>query len=260
MIGKAALVRDLGTLGPLNTAVERYVDLGFDWCCVLGATGVRGVSNDAPAFYRGMNLRGIPTWLLWMKPLPDNYAVADDLFRFARDAGCRGVIVNPEVEWKGRPNDAARFASIVRNYADLTGLRLGFTSYARVDFHRDFPWQVFVDTCDVGMPLTYDNDNSFTPSEFTEAARTYHEVGFDTVIPWISIWNAAETRNKTPDEVARHLSLVPPTPGCLLWNTGLSSPTARAALEVVRAWRPRPVVPFLARALLGPLADPLFGG
>jgi hypothetical protein len=224
------------------------------------AVGSGGIGNDDREFYAPLRRAGMPIWFLWMKPLPDDYRVAERLFAFAAEVGATGVCMNPEVEWKDRFDEAEVFTTQVRALADAAGVTLGLSAYSRPDQHRDYPWEVFSAQMPLGMPLCFDKHNRFDPGEFTRAAKTYREVGFKTIIPWGSIWAYDAHAPKTPAQVVQHLETIPPTPGIVFWNGGLQSADARAAVDVVRGWSPRPVVPLVARALLGPLAPTLFGG
>jgi len=259
MRGKALLVRDLGGLAsdPARAA-EVYRSWGMDWIMVTGAVGPRAVANAEPRFYAGLG--GMASWLLWIKPIPEDYRRAGALFSFAAEVGAEGVCLNPEVEWKGRPEEARRWIGLMAELADRVGVKLAITSYSRPSFHGDFPWQVFSDAVPLGMPLTYDNRNRFNPSEFTLAAKDYRQVGFSEVIPWGSFWSVDEDRPKAADDLRRHLALIPPTPAIVFWNGGLSSAEARQDVAIVADWTPQSVVPWAAKTLLGPLAAPLFGG
>jgi hypothetical protein len=258
MRGRAILVRDLGGLDPDPVrAAEVYAGWGLEWIMVTGAVGPRAVANDEPAFCRALDL---PTWLHWIKPIPEDYRAAPRLFAFAAEIGAQGVCLNPEVEWKGKPEEARRWIASMAALADQAGVKLAITSYARPSFHSTFPWRVFSEVVPLGLPLTYDNRNRFDPSDFTLAAKDYRQAGFSEVIPWGSFWSVDEDRPKAADDLRRHLALVPPTPGIVFWNGGLQSAEARQDAAIVASWRPRPVVPLTASVLLGPFAPHLFGG
>lgn len=266
MRGKAILVRDLGGLDrdPARAA-EVYLGWGCGWIMVVGAVGDRSVSNAEPAFYARLRRAGLPIWLLYMKPDPTQAAAraTERLFAFAAEVGATGVCFNPEAEWQGRMDAAQAWAPSLARLAEQARVELAFTGYARPSFHQRFPWQPFVEVMPTGLPLTYDRSNRFDRSEFTLAAKDYHAAGFRRVIPWGSFWynpDEGAQRNKTPDELRAHLALVPATPGIVFWNGGLASSEARAAVQVIADWQPKPVVPPVASALLGPLASPLFGG
>lgn len=66
--------------------------------------------------------------------------------------GMPGFIINAEVEYKGKTDQAKRFMRTLRR--DLGSIPAGICSYRYPTYHRDFPWEVFIEA-DFNAPQVY---------------------------------------------------------------------------------------------------------
>jgi hypothetical protein len=78
---------------------------------------------------------------------------ADIAIQRCTELGVDGFIVNAEVEYKHRPSQAERYMRRLRG--GLGEMLIGLSSYRFPNLHREFPFNAFLEGCDVNMPQVY---------------------------------------------------------------------------------------------------------
>lgn len=237
--GKALWLRSWQSIADTpRAAVDRYVAAGFSWVSPIALWG-GGEVRQWRELHDAFADADVPVWPLWGLPEPETWRGA--LPRFVRHAvsvGARGVVVDPEVEWKDREAEAAEAAAAIRQACDDHGLALAITSYSLPSAHRAFPWGAWLAVADVGIAQTYDRDLRFDPRYPVRARDQWAELaGPDVQIVCAGgLWNHAARRDKTPAEVRRHLAQLPPQDAAIFWSDGSIPP---GVWRELKAYRPR---------------------
>jgi len=81
-------------------------------------------------------------------------AEADMAVRRVLECGVDGFVVNAEVEYKYKPDQATRYMKRLRN-ALKDDYLIGLSSYRFPNIHREFPFNQFLEYCDVNLPQVY---------------------------------------------------------------------------------------------------------
>lgn len=233
--GKALWIRNrfIGDAESARAFVARYVAAGFAWASTVAMWGARLVRR--PELDDALVASGLPLWPLWGLPTPATWREAIDAFLDrAVELGAVGVIVDPELEWKGEQEEAESFAGALRAGCDARGLLLAITSYSLPSSHRTFPWRSFARVADLGIAQTYDRDLHFDRTYFARALRQWRARGFPEVICAGGLWNHRDNRDKSTPQVRRHLAMLPRAPAVIFWSDG-SIPAGVWAL--LSAWR-----------------------
>lgn len=243
--GKAIFIRTLRAFGSTPAAIaDKYRRGGFTWASpVTLATTNNGshttqklrdqLARDA---FAAMRRRGVALFPLWELPNAGNWREhIEDFLDHAESIRAAGVIVNPELSFRGNPEEAQAFATALRHGAASRGMLVGVTSYGHPAGIRDFPLHTFA-VFDFAIALTLDRDNDFGEHYFEQALEQYRAAGFSTIYFAAGLWIHDEGRSKTPDEVRRHLAQIPPSPGVVIWPN-ISIPDD--VWNVLTSWSPR---------------------
>lgn len=265
--GKGLVVRNWRSYASDPIAFADWYAARFDWAVIViaGSRTLEQLQNDEPELYQALARRGVAVWLLWTLPQPTSWRqVLPAVFERAYRYGAKAVVINPEVEWKDRADEARLFALSARAASRVAGCKLVVATYPAPTGHPTFPWPQFAVAADVGMPLVFDRESSLDPAYFERAIREWRAVGFEALVPMGSLVrrfvdpDAPDTfATKTPAELAAYLGLMPPAPAIAFWTGGKPSDEI---VQVLRTWPMRTTTPAVARWLLGPLADLIFGG
>lgn len=269
--GKAIFVRHIRHLDadPLKAA-RKYAGWGFTWAAPMIMSGASGATNRESAFYRECHRLGVgvvPDWILpkpesWRERIGDFFAFVDQL------PGIAAVMIDPEADWRSKPEEAELFARTFHEMAHARGLKVVLTTYAMPP--ANFPLEVFAQYADAGIAQTYSLLSVYGDAIFARSLERWRARGFadKPLILAGAFWEkyaAPEARTKTPVEWADFLSKVPPTPGFILWPNVSWGAEIVPLLQMFEDWNPR-VIPSAAKALLLGLpfgemiADAIFGG
>lgn len=220
--------------GSPRSFVDAYRAAGFQWAApvTLGGTVVKLRQRE---YWQAMRDSGVKCYGTWVLPEPGPNTL-DRARRFVADMhslGADGVINDPELAYKERPDDAQALHEVLRSECRSAGLTLGFTSYSVPDFHPSFPWEAFRDS-DFALAQTYDRDNRFDPRYFQRAIDGYEERGFRNVFPCFGLNDHARRTTKSVPNLRKHLSLIPASQAVCGWGP----PTIPSAQwRVLSAWR-----------------------
>jgi len=118
-----------------------------------GTLNVRDGIDQARFVIDALRGVGVTVWG-WQYVYGHNPAgEADIAIRRCLELSVDGFVVNAEVEYKHRPRQAAAYMSRLRN--GVGGLPIGLSTYRFPSFHREFPFNQFLELCDVNMPQVY---------------------------------------------------------------------------------------------------------
>lgn len=130
-----------------------------------GRDGERWFRNARPENLRPFTERGIEVWLFGYFYPPDvadadgkAWGTLDEqvaaAMRVAAAPEVHGFVVDAEVEWRGRPEDARALCRALR--AKLGGRPLAYTSFGWLKPNKAFPFQAFDRACsDAFLPQVY---------------------------------------------------------------------------------------------------------
>lgn len=235
------MIRRFGSLGPdAETGAQRYARAGFRWAAPItlahgGAEAIR--KNRDPAWYRALRRRGVAVWPLWILPTPATWrAELVPFLDHARSVGSRGVIIDPEAEFRGEHDEARAFAREARREANARGLVLAVTSYGTPANIPDFPWDEFGESAELGIAQLYDRDDQHRPGYFARGLRQWRSHGFPEVLPAGSTWSHADQAQKTDPHLRRHLAEIPASSGVILWTM---PEIAARVWRIIAAWSPK---------------------
>ena len=211
-----------------------YAALGLRWAVIPITWGSGQRPNREPAYWRELARGGIETWAGWFLPTLDGWrAQLDPTLEKAAELGAVGVVLDPEVEFRGHPAEARALAQALAAGARARGLRVAVTTYAIPPGDPEV-WRAFAEVAEFGIAQTYDRDLQFDPGYFARALEHWRELGFRAVVLAGSLWDHADERPKNRAEVSRHLEQIPKRGSGILWPT---VPILRAVLPVIRRWR-----------------------
>ena len=130
---------------------------------IVAVESSRGAMNRSTEWWDGLHCDRMG--FLWM-PLPGLWSEAStrDAIRFLGSVGASAVVVNAEPRsakskprWEdGHAVEAARYMAVVRKEAERQGMRVGFTSWARLSARPSFPWAPFFDGSEFSITQPYE--------------------------------------------------------------------------------------------------------
>lgn len=206
-----------GVFVRVNSQVTEYALDELDWLCIC-VLGKGQARNRTEWLWRQARARGIGLSAWDWFPRPDNPTKGlNAAMRFAAEQGATSFVLNAEKGFLGRKETAKVYASTARELADDLGLDLGFTSYAEPSTVKLFPWEVFADHCDFGIPQIYDRENKFDPTYPRRSIQDWSRAGFRAVVPGCGIYWGREKADgdgwswywRDEEMVRRHLALFP---------------------------------------------------
>lgn len=235
--GKGLVIRQWRQVGSTPAAVVRRMRLaGYGWVLRVVAWGANAprVDSTEAAYLSALRTAGIPVWLFWGLPKPESWrSVLRPLFDLARQHGCPGVAIDPEMEWQDHEPEAQEFCDAIA--AERGGLKVAITSYSMPSFHPRFPWAIFAAVADLGIAQTYDRDLHFDPGYPARCVREWQERGFQEVYPSAGLWAHSANRWKSVAELTRHLAQLPEALGVMVWSAPQRIPSDVWA--VLARWR-----------------------
>jgi hypothetical protein len=111
----------------------------------------------------------------------------------AMDCGLDGYIVDVEAEVKAA-SASEPLSELLRSVRDATGDKfVGYTSFGNPAFHRDVPWRLLDEHCDIAFPQIYFEKWTFGASDEDEvqaALQAHRDMGLRS--PVLPIWGSEE--------------------------------------------------------------------
>jgi hypothetical protein len=98
---------------------------------------------------------------------------ADIAIRRCLELGVDGFVVNAEVEYKNRPGQAGHYMRRLR--AGLRDLPIGLSSYRFPNLHREFPFNRFLEHCDLNLPQVYWMRATNSGAQLRESIRQFRQ-------------------------------------------------------------------------------------
>lgn len=193
------------------TLAERCHKYGLSFvalqaCWQDDKTGEHRDSNLGKLASYGAALRdqGIDVWV-WGYPLAGSEdRFVDRMIAGAREAGAVGLLLDPEVSYVRRPEDARRLVSLTIDALDES-LGLGITSFGMCNWHY-LPWQEL--QVGWGSPQVYTVDGQV----LTSALEQWRE-GWHHVVPSIAAFGKHSGRS-----MIDRVSLFRDCPGVIVWS------------------------------------------
>ena len=200
--GKGMFVRNWTATGEPEKAVARAKDAGIAWVSPLygwwgvGKKAPRNVTN-AKRYGDAFKAAGIQVWP-WIYPVPSRLPEVSEAIKRAVELGDSGIILDPEAEYRKRPNDALKLMALARSSAG--NLPVGVSSYGYTQYHPTFPYAEF-SSADFGVPQVYDLKDNQKPSYQKKGVQSWRDAGFDTVIP--ALTTASSSLGELMTEIAQ---------------------------------------------------------
>jgi hypothetical protein len=212
-------------------------------------TGIRGVTSGidlVPPLVHLLLERGVQPWL-WQYVYGENpMGEADAALRtiaalFEADLPPAGFVVNAEAEYKlpGRWRAARAYMQVLS--ADLADLPIALSSYRWPSAHPEFPWDDFLQYCEMAMPQVYWMQAHNPTAQLERTLSEYHQLKYQRpVFPTFSAfhehgWQPTVNEIEAAISAAKALGLA----GCNWWEWANTKRYLPAGWEVIRrstAW------------------------
>ena len=203
-------------VGTPQAMVERCQRLGLSFipmlACWQDARGITTSNDEALAPYaKALADAKIDSWL-WGYPCAggeETFVTA--LVSRAKSIGARGVILDPEVSYKRRP-DAMR-ALVARTLDALDeSLEVGFTSFGLPAFHPTFPWKEAA-ALGWGCPQDYDG----TLAQTLASIDAWEALGWESLVPALPTYGPGSAPQPL-DAAVDALVARPSVRGLVFWS------------------------------------------
>lgn len=217
--------------GTPESLVARANELGLDWVALLAIWQHQDrdrIYEQVAAAAAACQAHGVDVWL-WGWPERGevrNHAFIDVMLERYHETSARGLVVNAEKPFYGKPKDAERFCSLLGQLP--VEIPVGFSSYGLPDYHGAFPWSAFASACDFGMPQIYDSDHNQGPMYPRRCMAAWTKRGFPQLVP---TWGASNAH--TADQMRTIIELTPKAPACCWWDLAWLRHSVKRA-QVVR--------------------------
>ena len=137
------------------------------------------------------------------------------------DCGCSGFVFDVETEIKDT-NTHKQLKEILEGSRDLIpDGNLGYTSFGHPGFHREIPWKLLFDACDLQFPQMYYEKWNFGASNKAEvgaAMRAHKELGLSGK-PILPIWGSeSDTRSDRATSAIELQWFLDNYPGSSVWR------------------------------------------
>lgn len=219
-----------------RTFASVYRGAGFSFASPVVLAGNTRAKLRERAYWDAARAAGIEMHPCWV--LPEPTSGLDDICARLCEAmaalGALSLIIDPELEFKGKRAQARTFARIVRRRTREHGLKAGFTSYSLPVAHPDFPWSEFAAESDFAFAQTYDRENQFRADYFATAVAQYNAKGFARAFPCYGLNDHRRGTTKRAVDLRRHLALIPTdAPAVCGWGP-VTVPVA--TMRILAAW------------------------
>ena len=146
--GDVAAIADLAADAGLSHVLIKIADgaysYNYDW---------RDKVDFVPPLVSALRERGISPWGWHYVRGDAPGAEARKAVERVRDLGLDGYVIDAEVEYKGRYDQANTYMGILRK--ELPNTPLALASYRYPSLHPTLPWRNFLAKCDLNMPQVY---------------------------------------------------------------------------------------------------------
>lgn len=194
-VGKGVFVRGLpGGKTPLQLAQElaaagcTFAELLRVWQNKARNEGV-AQGKQLPRFADALRLKNIDPWL-WGWPVPgQEQRFVDLMCDTAVAIGAKGVVADPELPFKGKPEAAAIVIQLLEERCDELSLGLGVSSYGQAQGHPTFPWRTFGGHGH-GCPQVY-VDAAEHPGKTTRAIESWRSYGWEEIVAATPLWGVS---------------------------------------------------------------------
>lgn len=219
-LGKGMFIRTLTKAGTVKQVVDQMKQCGLSWVAIQRIWQYPGDvafkpynTNTLPDYAEALRDSGHEVWL-WGYPesAPNKHQeFVDELVGHAVKVNARGIIVDPEAPFIGKPDEAVMLMKLLRHAADTASLGLGMTSYGAPWFHPTFPWSAFL-SADFGMPQIYDANDNLGEEYPANAVAAWKKVGFKHIVP------ASAAFNKGKEQMTELLARTPADSAVCWWD------------------------------------------
>lgn len=224
--------------GTPEALAARAVALGLDWVALL----VIWQHPDRDRVYEQVatataacKARGVEVWL-WGWPERGevrNRTFIDVMLERYHETDARGLVVNAEKPFYGKPKEAELFCSLLGQLP--IEIPVGLSSYGLPDYHGAFPWGPFASVCVFGMPQIYDSNHNQGPTYPRRCMAAWTKRGFPQLAP---TWGASNAH--TAEQMSAIIELTPRAPACCWWDLAwLRHSVKRAAVVRDMSWWPK---------------------
>ena len=148
--------------GDVNAIAANAQQAGLTHLLIKIADGVSSYNVDLqtgvdllPPLVTALRQRGLQVWGWHYVYGYDPIGEADKAIQRVQQFGLDGYVIDAEAEYKqpGKDEAATRFMDRLRS--GLPRLTVALSSYRYPSFHPMFPWQEFLEKCDLNMPQVY---------------------------------------------------------------------------------------------------------
>ncbi len=235
--------------GNVFSIVEQAVQLQLSHVLIKAVNGgyfynVVNGRDLVPDLVTALRDAGIQVWL-WQYVFGDNpaseaIAAIERIQQLQPD----GFVVNAEVEYKNRPNQATAYMKALRAGVG-NDLLIALSTYRWPSFHPEFPFTQFMEKCDFGMPQVYWMQAHNPRSQLVRTLTEYKQFN-KPVFPTGACfrehgWQPTATDVSEFLQACKDLSLQ----GCNFWEWGTARLYVQDGWEVIRstAWANTPGIP-----------------
>jgi hypothetical protein len=226
-----------------NDNTPQVLGQHFKWICMPMLTHERLKANRGVDFYHQCAAAGLTISGFDGLPAPENWQTGlVDAINFCASVGGRAFVLDAEGEWKGHPDEAARYVGAAREACDRVGIKLGFTGFGSAYGHPTFPWRIFCGGTDFSIPQLYDSggEHESDPSYMARGVEAYHQYGASQLMLGVGFYRTTSPghyRWRTALELRRHLSTLPAnTTSIIGWPLGNAIPVS--LLGELDHWHP----------------------
>jgi hypothetical protein len=203
-------------VGSPQALADRAKSLGLSFvpmlACWQDARGLTTPNDHALGPYaRALHDAGIDTWLWGYPWAGGEETFVNALVSRAKTIGARGVILDPEVSYKARPQ--AMRALVARTIDALDeSLGAGFTSFGLPALHPTFPWKEAA-ALGWGCPQDYD----VTLAQTLESVDAWGELGWESIVPALPTFGRGSAPSVL-DRAVDALAARPNVRGLVFWS------------------------------------------
>jgi len=203
-------------VGTPAALAERSTSLGLSFvpmlACWQDARGLTTPNDQALAPYaKAIGDAHIDTWLWGYPWAGGEETFVNALVSRAKAIGARGVILDPEVSYKGRPQAMRMLVARTLDALDES-LDVGFTSFGLPAFHPTFPWKEAA-ALGWGCPQDYD----VTLEQTLESVDAWSALGWASIVPALPTFGPGSTRSVL-DRAVDALAARPNVRGLVFWS------------------------------------------
>lgn len=194
--GKGMFMRTLKLAGTIPEVLDGMKVRGLSWVAITRiwqypvADKPTSLFNTTqlPEYAAALRDAGHEVWV-WGYPAPGKHEeFVEKLVGTAVAVKARGIILDPEEPFIGRPEEAVALMAAALAAAAQFGLGVGVTSYGAPWNFPTFPWSAFLGA-GFGMPQIYDASNSMPMTYPVKSVNAWKKLGFTHVAPISAAFN-----------------------------------------------------------------------